>query len=52
MEYYSTIKRSTFASVLMRQMNPEPVTQSEVSQKEKDKYINSKTHIQNLEKWY
>ena len=44
MEYYSTIKRSTFASVLMRQMNPEPVTQSEVSQKEKDKY-HILTHI-------
>ena len=44
MEYYSTIKRSTFASVLMRQMNPEPVTQSEVSQKEKDK-CHILTHI-------
>ena len=38
MEYYSTIKRNTFESVLMRWMNLEPVIQSEVSQKEKDKY--------------
>ena len=49
MEYYSTIKRSTFASVLMRQMNPEPVTQSEVSQKEKDKYHILK-HIYGIQK--
>ena len=38
MEYYSAIKRNTFESVLMRWMNPEPIIQSEVSQKEKDKY--------------
>ena len=44
MEYYSAIKRNTFASVLMRWMNTEPVTQSEVSQKEKDKY-HILTHI-------
>ena len=31
MEYYSTIKRNTFESVLMRWMNLEPVTQSEIS---------------------
>ena len=31
-------KRNTFKSVLMRWMNLEPITQSEVSQKEKDKY--------------
>ena len=34
---YSTIKRNTFESVLMRWMNLEPIIQSEVSQKEKDK---------------
>ena len=39
MEYYSAIKRNTFESVLMRWMNLEPIIQSEVSQKEKDKYI-------------
>ena len=37
-EYYSAIKRNTFKSVLMRWMNLEPIIQSEVSQKEKDKY--------------
>ena len=38
MEYYSPIKRDTFESVLMRWMNLEPTIQSEMSQKEKDKY--------------
>ena len=38
MEYYSAIKRNTFESVLMRWMSLQPITQSEVSQKEKDKY--------------
>ena len=51
MEYHSAIKRTTFESVLMRWMNLEPVKQSEVSQKEKDKYC-ILTHIWNLEKWY
>ena len=37
MEYYSALKRNTSESVLMRQMNLEPIIQSEVSQKEKDK---------------
>ena len=32
------IKRNTFESVLMRWMNLELIIQSEVSQKEKDKY--------------
>ena len=38
MQYNSAIKRNTFESVLMRWMNLEPIIQSEVSQKEKDKY--------------
>ena len=38
MEYYSAINRNTCESVLMRWMNLEPIIQSEVSQKEKDKY--------------
>ena len=38
MEYYSAIKRNTFESVLMRWMNLEPIIQSEVGQKEKNKY--------------
>ena len=44
MEYFSPIKRNTFESVLMRWMNLEPIIQSEVSQKEKDKY-HILTHI-------
>ena len=32
-------KKNAFESVLMRWMNLEPIIQSEVSQKEKDKYI-------------
>ena len=31
MEYYSTIKRNAFESVLMRWMNPEPIIQTEVN---------------------
>ena len=38
MEYYSAIKRNAFESVLMRWMNLETILQSEISQKEKDKY--------------
>ena len=44
MEYYSAIERNTFESVLMRWMNLEHIIQSEVSQKEKDKYC-ILTHI-------
>ena len=39
MEYYSAIKKNAFESVLMRWMKLEPLTQSEVSQKEKHQYI-------------
>ena len=42
MEYYSTIKMNAVScneSVLMKWTNLEPIIQSEVSQKEKDKYI-------------
>ena len=38
MEYYSAIKRNPFESVLISWMNLEPIIQSEVSQKKKDKY--------------
>ena len=38
MEHYSAINRNAFESVLMRWMNLETIIQSEVSQKEKDKY--------------
>ena len=51
MEYYSAIKTNAFESILMRWMNLEPIIQSEVSQKEKDKY-HILTHIYGLKKWY
>ena len=38
MEYYLAIKRKVFESVLVKWMNLEPIIQTEVSQKEKDKY--------------
>ena len=38
MKYYSAIKIKAFKLVLMRWMNLKPILQSEVSQKEKDKY--------------
>ena len=50
MEYYSAIKRNTFESLLIRWMNLKLIIQSEVSQKEKNKYINA--YVWNLEKWY
>ena len=42
-------KQNTFESVLVRQMNLQPITQSEVSQKEKDKY-HILTHIYRIQK--
>ena len=38
MEFYSAIEGNTFESVLMKWMNLEPIIQSEVSHKEKNKY--------------
>ena len=38
MEYYASIKKNAFESVLMRWMDLEPIIRSEVSQKEKYKY--------------
>ena len=38
MEYYSAIKRNRFESVLTRWMNQGSMIQSEVNQKEKNKY--------------
>ena len=49
MEYYSAIKRNTFESVPMRWMNLEPIIQSEVSHKEKDKH-RLLTHIYRIQK--
>ena len=48
-EYYSSIKRNAFESVLMKWMNLEPVMQSEVGQKEEDKY-RILMHIYGIEK--
>ena len=50
MEYYSAIKRNEIWSFVETWMDLETVIQSEVSQKEKNKYIN--TYMWNLEKWY
>ena len=44
MEYYSTIKKNAFESVLMRLMSLKTIVQSEVSQKEKHQY-SILTHI-------
>ena len=37
MEYYSTVKKNVFESVLMRWMKLDPIIQSEISQKGEDK---------------
>ena len=47
MEYYSTIKKNTFESVLMKWMKLEPSIQSEISQKEKHQY-SILTHIRGI----
>ena len=44
MGYYSAIKRKEFESLVMRWINLEPVTQSEVNRKEKYKHY-ILTHI-------
>ena len=46
MEYYSAINKNAFESVLMRWMKLEPITHSEVRQKEKHQiqYINTYTY--------
>ena len=49
MEYYSAIERNAFELVLMRWMNLEPITQSEVRERQIS-YINAYTR--NLERWY
>ena len=47
-----SLKKKEFKSVLVRWMNLEPVLQSEVSQKEKNKYqILVHRYIWNLERW-
>ena len=49
MDYDSAIKRNAFQSGLMMWVNLEPIIQSEVSQKEKDKY-HILTHIYGIQK--
>ena len=49
MEYYSSIKKNTFESVLMRWMKLEPIIQREVSQEEKHQY-SILTHIYGIQK--
>ena len=49
MEYYSALKRNTFESVILRWMNLEPIIQSEVCQKEKDRYYKL-MHIYRIQK--
>ena len=44
MEYYSAIKRSKVGSFVVKWMNLESVIQSEVSQREKNKY-SMPTHV-------
>ena len=45
------MKINKFKLVLVRWMNLKPVIQSEISQKEKNKY-HILTHLCKLEKWY
>ena len=47
MEYYSTIKSNEFESVLVRWMKLEPVIESEVSQKEKNK-LHALRHVNGI----
>ena len=49
MEYYSAVRRSAFESVLMGWMNMELIIQSEMNQKDKDKYCNL-MHIYRIRK--
>ena len=51
MDYYSAIKRNTFELAVVKQMNQEPIKQSEANQKEKNKY-RYQCYIWNLEGWY
>ena len=51
MEYYSAIKRNEVVPFAETWMDLETVIQSEVSQKEKNKYC-ILTHMWHLEKWY
>ena len=49
MEYSSAIRKNAFESVLMRWINLEPIIQSEIGQKEKNKYC-ILTHVYGIQK--
>ena len=51
LEYYSSIKKNTFESVLTRWMKLETIIQSEVSQKRKTPIQYTNAYIWNLERW-
>ena len=51
MRYNSAIKRNEIELFVVRRMDLESLIQSEVSQKEKNKY-RMLTHIHGIEKWY
>ena len=50
MEYYSTIKRNEIELFVMRWMNLKSVIQSEVSQKERNKYRTERTYMESKKK--
>ena len=50
MEYYSTIKKNAFESVLMRWMKLELIMQNKVSQKKKPHQYSILTHIYGIQK--
>ena len=51
MEYYSTIKKNAFESVLMKWMKLEPIIQSEVKLERKTPKQCINAYIWNLERW-
>ena len=51
-EYYLVIKRNTSELVLMRWMNLEPITHSEINQKEKNRYPTLMHMYVYIERWY
>ena len=51
MEYYTVIKRNEIGSFVETWMDLETIIQSEVSQKEKNKYHILNAYMWNLEKW-
>ena len=52
MEYYSTIKGNEIRSFVVMWNDLKSVIQSEVSQKEKNKYHILMHYIWSIEKWY